>query len=109
MQGLISSTFYSNTTSLSAVTTGGTNYIPQNAASTTTNGSGTGMTIKITTNAGVITSGVIVEPGLNYANNDIVTITGNPAGAGGTFTIGTGGVTGSQIAPTFTPIPHGPS
>ena len=101
--------FYSNTTSLSAVTTGGTNYIPQNAASTTTNGSGTGMTIKITTNAGVITSGVIVEPGLNYANNDIVTITGNPAGAGGTFTIGTGGVTGSQIAPTFTPIPHGPS
>ena len=70
---------------------------------------GSGMTILITIDGvGAVTSGVIVLEGSGYEVGDVLSITDSPGGLGATFTIVDGGVAGSQISPTYTPIPHGP-
>jgi hypothetical protein len=107
--------FYSNTTSLSLTTPGtgyGTSGNPYLA--TSVSGIGSGMTIDIGVSTvppvtGEVTSFAIVSEGSGYVVGDVLSITQTPNGVGATFTIIAGGTGGSQIAPTYTPIPHGPS
>ena len=66
-----------------ALSTGGTGYT--DGVKGVTGGTGTGLTIDITTNAGVIVSGSVVNPGRQYAQGDVVTVGG--AGTLGTFQV----------------------
>ena len=57
---------------------------------TTTNGSGTGMTVDLTASGGVVTAIKINQSGSGYADNDVITISAADAGTGtavtGTYT-----------------------
>jgi len=54
---------------------GGTGY-SNGTYSTTSSGSGTGLTVQVTATAGVVTAVSVVAPGLNYSIGDVITIIG---------------------------------
>ena len=61
-------------TTLGAVSLGGTGYTDAVGASTTSGGSGTGLTINTTTSAGVITGVTINAGGSGYTASEVITI-----------------------------------
>ena len=79
---------------LGGITAGGSGYAATGTgAATTSTGSGTGLTVDFTATGGVVDSVAInTARDANYAEGDVITISG--AGANATFTIPSGGVTG---------------
>ena len=59
---------------LSSLSTGGTGYSDGSGVATTSSGSGSGLTVDIVTTGGVITSATINNDGLNYAVDEVITI-----------------------------------
>jgi hypothetical protein len=68
-----------------SVTSGGTGYSDSNNVATTTAGSGTGLTVNITTSGGVIQTAAIALGGSAYSIGDTVTVSGG--GGNATLTI----------------------
>ena len=100
--------WYSNETTIELVS-GGSSYITAANPYPVYGGSGSCMSIEITTLAGVVTGGTIVEAGTNYELDDIINIDASPqAGTGATWKIINTPETGSQVGLTNTPIPWGP-
>ena len=89
---------------LGAISAGGTGYANGSALATTSGGSGTGLTVDITTTDGVVDGVTINDDGSGYAASDTLTIT-NPNATGvltlGTIaTAGTGYTTANGLATT---------
>ena len=100
--------WYSNETTIELVS-GGSSYITAANPYPVYGGSGSCMSIEITTLAGVVTGGTIVEAGTNYELDDIINIDASPqVGTGATWKIINTPETGSQVGLTNTPIPWGP-
>jgi hypothetical protein len=64
---------------------GGTGYVNAGNVATTTNGTGTGLTLNITTSGGVITGFSIASAGFGYSINDTITVSGG--GGNATLTV----------------------
>ena len=78
-----------------ATLSGGTGYSTANNVATTTDGSGSGLTVNITASSGAITNVVVASAGSGYAPGDTITI----AGGGSSATIDVATVfTDAQVA-----------
>ena len=86
---------------LGAVTLGGTGYLTAVGESTTSGGSGTGLTVNTTASAGIVTAVTINQGGTGYSANEVITV-----GAAGrvstadTIVAGTGYTTASGLLTT---------
>ena len=86
---------------LGTIATGGTGYASGSAIATTSSGSGTGLTVDITVDTGVVTGVTINNDGSGYAASEVITITN--ANASGIKTIGNvGAADASRTAGTYT-------
>jgi len=84
---------------ITTITNGGTGYGSQSGTSTS-GGSGTGMTVNINQSGTVVDLVIVNNPGTGYQNGDTITILGGSGTA--TFTIANYSSTGSNGATTWT-------
>ena len=86
---------------LGTIATGGTGYSAGSAIATTSSGSGTGLTVDITVDTGVVTGVTINNDGSGYAASEVITIVN--ANASGIKTVGNFGATDAARTPgTYT-------
>jgi len=86
---------------LGAITLGGTGYLTAAGVTTTSGGSGTGLTVNITASAGVVTAVTISAGGTGYAANEVITeATTGRVSTAGTIVAGTGYTTASGLSTT---------